>query len=232
MRRSSMCMFGTEVVPAKELKRRSRSCRPPLVEHRERGATLVEYALGVALLCIATLGAVEFMTDQGKSSLDERGARIGGPDLELSAPGGDDDPGDGGDPGGDDGDTDPEDPLPPDSINPPTMTAEITTAGTWSTTVTFQVSTGASNEPVFGAQITGLWSEGKPPKEDEEPTCRTDDNSGIATCSITIDNLIVSGVKRVCEVSFRIDSITVGDQSYDVSELEPYTVKNPAVEPC
>lgn len=48
---------------------------------RERGATLVEYALGVALICLVCLGGIQLVQRGASDELDERAARSGAPDL-------------------------------------------------------------------------------------------------------------------------------------------------------
>jgi Flp pilus assembly pilin Flp len=75
-------------------------------EELERGATLVEYALIVALVVVASLGAIEVLSDRTGDEVESRGDRIGQPALEGSelpppsgGDGGDDDGGDGGDDG-------------------------------------------------------------------------------------------------------------------------------------
>jgi Flp pilus assembly pilin Flp len=50
-------------------------------EHRERGATLVEYAMGVALVGVVSLGAMQFMEDGASDEFNDRADRAGAPDL-------------------------------------------------------------------------------------------------------------------------------------------------------
>lgn len=47
----------------------------------QRGATLVEYALGVAFVCIGTLGGLHFLEDRASDDLNARADRSGAPDL-------------------------------------------------------------------------------------------------------------------------------------------------------
>lgn len=69
----------------------------------DAGATLVEYALIVALVVVVSLGAIQWMTDSGTDELEDRGGRVGAPDVDAAATtslptipppvgGGDDDP--------------------------------------------------------------------------------------------------------------------------------------------
>lgn len=44
-----------------------------------RGATLVEYALGVGLIAVVIIGAVQAVSDNAEDSLDDRGDTIGHP---------------------------------------------------------------------------------------------------------------------------------------------------------
>lgn len=45
------------------------------------GATLVEYALGVSLLCVASLGAIGVIQSSLEDNIEEHGASAGAPDL-------------------------------------------------------------------------------------------------------------------------------------------------------
>lgn len=47
---------------------------------RTRGATLVEYALGIALVAVVSVTAVEALQDDATDKLDSRGQSIGHPD--------------------------------------------------------------------------------------------------------------------------------------------------------
>jgi len=48
----------------------------------ERGATLVEYAMGVALICVASLGAIQFMEDGSTENVERRTSTLGAPDID------------------------------------------------------------------------------------------------------------------------------------------------------
>lgn len=47
----------------------------------DSGASMVEYALLAALLVLAVLGAIQYLTDEGSDELADRGGRLGAPDL-------------------------------------------------------------------------------------------------------------------------------------------------------
>jgi hypothetical protein len=80
--------------------------------NRSRGAILPEYALGIALVVVVALGAIEGLTDSGGERLDERGSAIGAPgDEALGGAAG----GGGSGPDGDDGEVPP--PPPPAPYN-------------------------------------------------------------------------------------------------------------------
>lgn len=49
----------------------------------ERGVTLVEYAMGVALVLVASLGVTEAVADNAGDRLDERGSTVGAPGDEA-----------------------------------------------------------------------------------------------------------------------------------------------------
>jgi Flp pilus assembly pilin Flp len=58
---------------------RSRRFRDRFAEHR--GATVVEYALGVALLCVASIGVLQFLEGAASDEFGDRADRSGAPDL-------------------------------------------------------------------------------------------------------------------------------------------------------
>ncbi|MCD9623538.1 hypothetical protein [Rhabdothermincola salaria] len=49
---------------------------------RDRGASLVEYALIVGVVVVAIIGAVQYVTDEGSSELSDRANRVGAPDVD------------------------------------------------------------------------------------------------------------------------------------------------------
>lgn len=53
--------------------------RSPEQRLHERGASAVEYALLVALICVASLGAINFLTNQSGEALSSTSSNIGEP---------------------------------------------------------------------------------------------------------------------------------------------------------
>jgi Flp pilus assembly pilin Flp len=63
--------FGTRATAGRREKDRSRS----------RGATAVEYALGISFLAVASLGAISSLEDDSSQALVDKGDAIGAPDV-------------------------------------------------------------------------------------------------------------------------------------------------------
>ena len=53
---------------------------------RQRGATVVEYALGISAIVLAMLGGVKLLESTARTELTNKGAAIGMPDLDEAAP--------------------------------------------------------------------------------------------------------------------------------------------------
>jgi hypothetical protein len=121
---------------------------------RDRGATLVEYALGIALLCVVCLGGISFLTDESSAELDDRSERVGSPDLEEGI-GGSTTGGDGG--GGSTTDGGDPTPTPPASItNEAPAPSSDHSGNTWDATVTLTMR--GDGSLLEGLQITGTWT--------------------------------------------------------------------------
>lgn len=144
----------------------------------DRGATLVEYALIVALIMVVSLGAVSSLQERGEDKLDESDERISEQvDNQYYNPGG----------------TVP--PVPTSSTSsipvtpvhlqsPPAVVVEddIINNNKWRATVTFVI-LDDTNTPVIGATLTGIF-EGPP---DEGVTCSTTDSTG--RCTVIFNNI-------------------------------------------
>jgi hypothetical protein len=127
----------------------------PFSRCRERGAVLPEYALGVALVCLAIVGGVEWLGRAGQQRLDARTAAAGTPDEYTIAPSS---PGEV-----------PDDPEPPPEefdepgeihLSAPLFTDvsewEDMEEGDWLARVTVYV-VDLDNNPVAGLPVTGEW---------------------------------------------------------------------------
>ncbi|MFP3908175.1 MAG: Flp family type IVb pilin [Acidimicrobiales bacterium] len=131
----------------------------------DRGAGLVEYALGLSLFALVLVVSVDALKDSQNDHLSASGDRIGMPDLDASpttsttsttVPSGDD---------GDDTDTgDVTVVLDP----PPSGTATRDNKNAWTATVTITAQSGGT--PLEGVVIGGSWAPGG---EDEETSCTT-----------------------------------------------------------
>lgn len=135
------------------------SHRPPPAKAGERGATLVEYAMLVALVAIVLLGALQYLTDESSDELEARADRSGSPDLDstgVPAP-----PSGGGGSGGGDG----------GSTTPPITVSVSSPTGCWAgdsknwtanfTIIVTDAATGAPvNQAIVTAKLTRLRADG------------------------------------------------------------------------
>jgi hypothetical protein len=64
-----------------------------LGRNRDRGASLPEYALAIALVAVASIGAIQYLQDRGEQRLSSSDARIGTPADGASYSGGGSGPG-------------------------------------------------------------------------------------------------------------------------------------------
>lgn len=139
--------------------------RSPRRRTDDRGAGLVEYALGLSLFALVLVAAVDSLQDSQSDHLSASGDRIGMPDLDAStaspttsttAPSGDD--GDDPDPGDVSVALDP----------PPSGVATQDNPNSWRATVTITASSGGV--ALEGVVIGGSWDPGG---NHEETSCTT-----------------------------------------------------------
>lgn len=163
----------------------------------ERGATVAEYAMGVALIVVASLGAISVLEDESNEQVDTSAERIGMQDDDAFYG-----------TGGGGGAEDPGDSTPPPegeetSIHlDPSPDVNVAADGNkrWRVTVSFTILDESGNG-VIGASIEGSWTDGgggsKP-----VTTCSTDNSSG--ECTVQFTNIR----DDVTEVTFDVDEIT------------------------
>lgn len=120
----------------------------------DRGATLPEYALGVALVAVVCLVGISFLQDASEDELVSRSDRVGSPDLEQGLTDGGS--GGGSASGGTDG-TPPPGPTAPATLTAgaPSQTA-ARTGNDWDATVT--VAMLGDGSPVEGLSVQGTWT--------------------------------------------------------------------------
>ncbi len=165
--------------------------------HRgDRGATMVEYALGIALLVVVCLGAIQRIQDRGTDRLEGSDERISLPSdgqyypglattTTVSGP-----------------TTTATGTTPAHLQSNPTIVVENTDQNEWRITVTFKV-VDSSNQGLIGATLTGNWS-ASGPHSSPTGTCSTSTSDGLCTIQYLgirdNDNL----------VTFQVTSITGG----------------------
>lgn len=199
----------------------------------DRGATLVEYALAIALVVVVSIGAIGYLTDETAEEIDDRSRRTGAPDVDqvpTSLPVAD--PGDEIPPDAEDGDT-------PGytgevRVSTPETCWEATAAEgngnphEWTAQMTFTVSEQSpAGAGIQGAEVrvavrlaTGKNDAG-PESWEWEPDKEGDiivltDASGYV--SITRTDLKGNGNPQVYSVEFEVVSITGAGLTYSPSE--------------
>lgn len=184
----------------------------------DRGATMVEYALGVALLVVACLGAISFLEDESRDSLDESSDLAGNPDgLEAGSPGGSTGGTTGGDTGGTttDGSTDPADA--PDGVVVSSITGTSTIAPPdWVATVSV-IASDSSGALAQGVLVTGTWD---PAVAGSTVSCTT---GADGRCVFTQQGMKRSGGNSIPQTTFTVTSMTFPTSSPPVT----YTLPDP-----
>jgi hypothetical protein len=175
---------------------RARDCAVRTAE-RECGASLVEYALGVALVITVSLGAIQYFESSSADGIDRRSATVGTP-AELNGninTGPTGTPiGDGSDPGGDD---------------PPTVGSSVggidvidraddPPGNFWLATVEVTI-VDALGDPVPGAIITATWT---PTSGETQTTCVTTE---LGACRFTQQKM---NKNTVGSVTFTVSNVT------------------------
>ena len=173
----------------------------PLRRGGDRGATLVEYALGVALIAVVSLGAIQRIEDRGAARLEGSDDRISAPVDNQYYPGLATTTTVGGTTT-----TTTAGSSPVHVRSNPVVVVENQTQSEWRVTVTFTV-VDSSDQGVIGATITGTWSDGG---NGSQPggTCTTSTGAG----SCTVQYLAIKD--NVPSVTFTMSSISGGSFSW------------------
>lgn len=185
----------------------------------QRGASLVEYALGVSLLAVAVVAAIGALEDAGEDGLTERSDRAGTPVeaygyIGVSA---------GGASGGS-ATTTSSTTAPPQEVqvvigSTPSAVLEDPSKpaqSKWSATVTFAV-TDEDGQPVTGAVVAGSWSE-----SGGSIQLQTSCSSVTGLCAVVANKI----PKNVGVVTFTVTSVG-GDNISADSLPEAITISKP-----
>lgn len=154
----------------------TRGRKPQRCVPRARGATMVEYSLGIGLVALVLVGAISAVTDDAEDSLDDRGNAIGHPASEVgtttTTSGG----------GG----------------GPPSSTVPSTTLGAYSGIITGSCtgSSGNKNECMFSlspspAPVVPTWSMVPPTGYTGTPPVVTFTAAGDRTIRADVDGVVV-----------------------------------------
>jgi Flp pilus assembly pilin Flp len=184
--------------------------RPVLNRQPDRGATLVEYSLLVALIAVVSLGTISAAEDSSRDHLDDRGSSIGGSSEDIGivpvAGSTDDEDDDEGDEEGDGTTT--------YDATVQNMTGTATNgspSSKWIAQVVITV-VDASGNPINGITVSGSWDTAGTPAGE----CTTDSNG-----SCTVQRNDVQDSKTTA--TFMIASMSSTDPDIIVN----YTVPTP-----
>ena len=183
----------------------------------DRGAALMEYAIGIALIAIVAIAGIQSLEESSEETLDARGDVAGTPIEEygylgLSGAG-----------------TSPGTSTSTTSTTAPSVSVQVLIDGSpsssllsgkkWSATVTFQVLDDGGS-PVTGAVITGTWT-----IADSGPTTlETECSSITGTCAVVankIDDAITEATFQVTSVTGDGISLADGGALPSVTALSP-----------
>lgn len=162
--------------------------------HGDRGATVVEYALLLALLLVVSLGAIRTLQSRSSSKLDDGAGDRGRPAEQLNLPASS-----GTIIGGGTGST----------VGSGAATVEVfdvvgaadnDPGSDWAAVVTIRVKNVSTPDLWAGVTVTGTWryTQGSTPKT-QSGVCTTD-NTG--QCSVSIANLKKNGAQEIASVTF------------------------------
>lgn len=169
----------------------------PVRKHlRDRGATLVEYALIVALLCIVIIGAAQAFEDGAEDRYGERASQ-GSPSEEFGNLGPTDGGADGGVTDGTDGEE--EDPGVTNIVVEALTASAPKNGGDWSMTVTVTVL--GDGQPLGGVVFSpSSWS---PAIAGSTTSCTT---TATGVCTFTQSPMKISGTGSTPSVTFTLGS--------------------------
>lgn len=192
----------------------------------ERGATMVEYALLVALIAVVSLGAIQRLENRSSAKVDEGAGDRGEPSEQLYLPSAS-----GTIVGGGTG----------TSVGSGAATVEVydvvgsadnDPGSDWAAVVTIRVKNVATPDLWAGVTVSGTWryTEGSTAKT-QPGTCTTD-NTG--QCSVSIANLKKSGAKAILSVTF--DTIVLSGPSgsgivHQPPSPDPVSTSGPIAKP-
>lgn len=174
--------------------------------HRQRGVSLVEYALGVSLVLVTSLAAIDGLQDNAEENLASRGATAGAPDLPdvgiTTAP-----------PTTSSPTTAPPATSPPQTIAASaTFSNEVIAAATgnrWSAKIDITARDSTTNRPLTGVTITVTWT----PAPDDSPITQTCSVPSTGVCTFQRTGMSTKGGQFVDTVTLTVDSISSTSQT-------------------
>lgn len=191
------------------------SPRPPT---GARGATLVEYALAVALVAVVVLGAIQALESATGDEVEARGQRIGDPSSLAATT------------SSSTTSTTTDDGTAPPPSGPGTVTigsatgtatVESTTPYRWKAEVSMTV-VDSGGQPVTGMTITGTWTPAAPGGSTATTVSCTTDSGG--TCEVVRWDL----KEQDAEATFTVTSVAGTGATYAAGAVVGTTVTKPA----
>jgi Flp pilus assembly pilin Flp len=176
----------------------------------DRGATLVEYSLGIALLCVASLGGINALQSSLASNVEDHGASAGAPDLP-----------DAGIPTTTATTSTPTTPQPP-TTPVPSVTATGNVLATrvgaannnkWNPSVDISARDTATGNTLQDATITVSWTYTTKNGQTQTETPDPCDAPSTGVCSFQLTGLNSNGGQCVASVTFTVTAITSDSQT-------------------
>jgi Flp pilus assembly pilin Flp len=162
----------------------------------DRGATLVEYAMIMALVVVVSIGAIQMVQESGEERLDSTDVRVNADDGAYYAGGGSPPTSSGATT------TAPPGPVEVHLDTNPTITVADATGNRWQVTITFTL-LDSSGDGVIGATMNGSWTDGG---NGSTPVGSCTTSTGAGQCTVQYTKIR----DAVQDVSFTLSTITGG----------------------
>lgn len=189
----------------------------------DRGATLVEYALGVALIAVVCIGAVQRLEDAGGSKVDDGAADRGRPSEQLYLPSSS-----GVIVGGGSGSSVGSGPATVEVLDI-VGSADNDPGSDWAAAVTVRVKNVATPDLWSGVTVSGTWYYTKGGTAmTQAGTCPTDISG---QCTISIANLKKSGANEIASVEFRNVVLSGTGITHQAPSPDPTSTSGPIPKP-
>lgn len=178
----------------------------------QRGATLPEYALVVALFAVVTMGAIGQIDSNAGTYYDSTSSQIGTPPTTIPPPPA--------------VPPTPSEPPPPLTVTVSSMvgTAASCSGNCWTASILITVRD-STMTPFAGATVTGSWN----PAGLSTNGCTTAANG---TCTVTITGMKANGGGSVNQAVYTVSNVSAGSRPYVAGSVTQKTVPQTCANPC